>query len=191
MVLRPIFRVDGTRVPIWSLIGLQTSIIVFGVSSWMGNDPINPILNGLFPPGFFALLLTGPSVPDFFHRPLFIRAFTGCVVLALGIWLLRIGVWSISLGAVVCLAVFLVVGERASKQKMCKAANSLNVQSFNRNSLLWSMGNSGSEFQFEIHALLLSEGQRFAWSYSEQRFFPMKETIWRNVSSGPIFECTD
>ncbi|NRB00097.1 MAG: hypothetical protein HRU32_09790 [Rhodobacteraceae bacterium] len=58
-----------------------------------------------------------------------------------------------------------------------------------RNTFFWSLRNSGDEFQFLLHGLLVDGTDHWAWSYGEQSFFMLNDATWPNVNSGPVFYC--
>jgi hypothetical protein len=133
-------------------------------------------LGGLKAQEKFVTAVFWPSAP-----------FGGAVLLAsLAIAPLRI--WAPGLALLTGLIAALWQGEGISQRAMCETAARHGVTSFPRNSLLWSLGNAPQEFQFEIHARIEANGQRFGWSYREMDWYPIPNRATADVT-GPTFTC--
>jgi hypothetical protein len=84
-----------------------------------------------------------------------------------------------------CLVVStLVAGDVISSRAMCATAEAQGLTDVTRNSFVWSISNTGREYQFDVHAMAQRGDDRVAWSYSAMDWYTFPHTISVSVQSG-------
>lgn len=92
--------------------------------------------------------------------------------------------YTVIVSGLVLLASSIVIGEHLSRTAICASASEFGMDNVTRNSFLWSVANTGFEFQSEIHAMARRGEDYFGWSYSEMDWYALPDTVWINISSG-------
>lgn len=93
---------------------------------------------------------------------------------------------SATIAFVAVLIAAITLGERVSRTQMCATAQDPGATSLRRNSLLWSLAKAPQEFPFDVHGLPRNGEDRFAWSYREMDWYPLRNTIHASVDATPI-----
>lgn len=189
LILRPLRLSSGRPLPLWSLYALQISIMTV-ILGLLIVGPIWALAAGAFPPTALLFLFIAPSIPSFVLTPIWFGISLAVSAFAFTHFVLKLRSSAFPISCLLFFIVFVATGEQKSRAVMCKAAAALGVESFARNSFLWSLGNSGKEYQWSVHALLSHENQHLAWSYGEQAFFVLNNDTWPNVSSGTPHQCS-
>lgn len=96
----------------------------------------------------------------------------------------------VTVALVSLMAAAIGAGELRSRAAMCQEALALGVTGIKRNSRLWSLANAPREFQFELHAELWRDGQRYGWSYGEMAWYLIPDNVWGQVRHEKPMACS-
>ena len=169
-------------------LAVQISLVVFIYGSLRGG-PLAGLTSAAFPPLILFFL------PDFdrfgaFLSPLFwIAAPVTLGVFALCLVRPRLRAFCVAPPLLAGLVTMVVVGERVSRQAMCREAAALGITTFERHTLLWSLANIPRDFQTRIHAVASLDGKTLGWSYREMTWYDIPEKAAGNVEKAPDFTC--
>lgn len=180
------FRQGGWR-GVAGTLALQASglCLVYGM---IRGQPLSGVFLAMFPP--LALTEAVKAVPFLtFLTEIALRAapYAGAALLvSLALRPLRRWAPGLTLATALIAAVF--VGDSLSQTAMCKAIAKRGITAFQRNSFLWSLANSPRDWQGEIHARAIVDGQRLGWSYSALEWYEIPKNTSGDVT-GPPFTC--
>jgi len=82
------------------------------------------------------------------------------------------------------LVAFLASAEVRTAIAMRTAAQELRFDCFDGRPFFVSLLRAGEEFQFRPHAVGNIGSEFYLWSYRDMRFFPVPESIWKNLELG-------
>lgn len=181
----------GVRNPGWrsgaGAIALQLSGLCM-IYGFVRGQPLNGVFLAAFPPFALTELVKAsrflPFLTDVAWRVVPYVAPVGALCLILRP--LRCWAFGLTLATALIAAVFL--GDTVSHLAMCKSAALRGFDSFERNSLAWSLANAPREWQPEIHARVALNGQTLGWSYGAQDWYVIPDGTLAEVT-GPVVSC--
>lgn len=179
--LRGLIRMTkGTGGP-WASAMAQISVIAM-LAGLLRFGPTWGIAAVLFPPGL--LLFVSDIAELAITRQIALYALPATfIALGLTLSVARLRPFAIILAGLILLVTTLVSGEVLSSRAMCALAAEQGLTNVTRNSFVWSIPNSGNEYQFNLHAMGQHGEDYVAWSYSEMDWYLLPDTIWNNVQS--------
>lgn len=169
-------------------LAIQLSIVAFAYGVLRGG-PIIGLSAAVFPPSILSAFLGLGKYAAFLEQPLRFAGPVALGVLALCLSVSRLRWWSVAPALLAGLGTMVAVGERVSREAMCREASARGVTTFQRHSLLWSLNNAPREWQFEIHAVASLDGKTLGWSYREMTWYDIPEGAAGNVEDAPDFIC--
>ncbi|MEM7721977.1 MAG: hypothetical protein AAF376_06355 [Pseudomonadota bacterium] len=179
--LRPFFRSHPSGAGFWTFGLIQVSLVASLLISTRG-DEFGAFVGLLVPP---VALFVLADLPSAFMARAWPFALIGAGLAMLLVIMVRrlrpMGILLIAFGAA---AGFTSLGDRLSQTAMCTAAQTEGLRDVARNTLGWSVMNTGREFQFETHALASRDDDFYAWSYGEMAWYRLPDTIAGNVDTG-------
>lgn len=161
---------------------------VFAVTALLTGEPSLLLLVGVPELGLAWIFDIAQRWWDFL-APSAVLPTIGTALLCAALFWKGFGRYVIGLGGLFWLATFLVVGDVRSKSQMCATARALGVTQIKRNSLLWSISNAPREFQIELHAEIVRDDARLGWSYGEQDWYRVPDTIFARVAHDAVTIC--
>ncbi len=83
---------------------------------------------------------------------------------------------------IMVLCVFVLSADLKRSHLMDSAVRAAKAECFDSRSFISSVGIAGEDFQFDVHAVYRKGSEIFVWSYRDQSFFKIPETISRNLN---------
>ncbi|WP_298362136.1 hypothetical protein [uncultured Litoreibacter sp.] len=162
---------------------LTFAAIVLVWSTLKGNF-IAGVINALFPPIVLISVRYEVLFLKFVSGPV---AAAGCAALIVFALLVAargvIRRLSLGIAASLFLVIFLTLVEKKSREIMIAQALEIGATTLERHSFLWSLRNTPREFQLDVHAITQVNGDRYIWSYREQKFVKIPPTIWAEMTN--------
>jgi hypothetical protein len=169
-------------------LAVQLSIVAFSYGV-LRSDPISGLMLAAFPPLVLLVLPDFSTFRMFLEQLLWVAGPVTLGVFALCLAIPRMKRFSVAPALLAGLVTMVIVGERVSREAMCREAPARGITTFQRHSLLWSLANVPEEWQFEIHAVAAAEGKSLGWSYREMTWYDIPERAAGNVEDAPDFTC--
>lgn len=164
---------------------LSALCLIYGL---IRGQPLNGVFLAMFPPLVLAEVAKARDFLPFLIQVAWRVA--PYAAAALGVCLVVRPLRALAPGLTLCMALIVAVfvGDTVSQTTMCKAATKRGFTAFQRNAFDWSLANSPREWQWEIHARAVVDGQPLGWSYRELDWYAIPKGVSDGVS-GPIFTC--